>query len=119
MTLDHVSDSAGDQSPTTAEYLRVLRTAAGLTVKEVARRAGVTPEWLERVEDGALPDGPSYELLLKLVAATQPPRPAWWDSGHEHDLNLPPSAVRDRNQHPEYWQKIEKVREANRRSRAS
>jgi len=30
----------------------------------------------------------SYEQITSLVRATQPPRPSWWDEGHEHDLSL-------------------------------
>lgn len=100
---------------TTAEYLRSLRVSAGLSIGEVAERAGVDEHWLEQLEAGAVGEGPNYDLLLKLVAATQPPRPDWWDSGHEHDLHLPPGAVRDKDKHREYWRRIEQVRESNRR----
>jgi transcriptional regulator with XRE-family HTH domain len=105
----------GDSSLTVAEHLRSLREAAGLSTGEVAVRAGVDEAWLERLEAGAADEGPNYDLLLKLVAATQPPRPDWWDSGHEHDLHVPPGAVRDEDKHEEYWRRIEQVRESNRR----
>lgn len=73
-------------------------------------------EWLTSFEAGSLADGRPCDLLLKLIAATQPPRPDWWDSGHDHDLNLnlPSRAVRNRHRHPEYWRKIEAVHERNR-----
>ena len=77
---------ADGSGPTTAAYVRSLRTSAGLSVGEVAARAGVEKGWLEQFEDGTVDEGPNYDLLLRLIAATQPPRPDWWDSGHEHDL---------------------------------
>jgi transcriptional regulator with XRE-family HTH domain len=114
-----LSDEPANGAGTTAEYVRKLRCAAGLSIEEVADRAGVNEDWLERFESGELEDGLNYDLLLQLVAATQPPRPAWWDSGHEHDLNLPLDAVKDREKHPSYWRKIEAVRDANRAVRRS
>ncbi len=115
MGTDQERGGPGDSSLTAAEYLRSLREAAGLSTAEVAIRAGVDEAWLERLESGAVGEGPNYDLLLKLVAATQPSRPAWWDSGHEHDLHLPPGAVRDKDKHGEYWNRIEQVRESNHR----
>ena len=111
-------DSAGsdERSLTTAGYVRSLRVSAGLSIGDLARKAGVEEDWLERFEDGRVDEGPNYDLLLKLIAATQPPRPDWWDSGHEHDLHLPPSAIRDRDKHPEYWERVEQVRDSNRRA---
>lgn len=101
------------------EYVRFLRLAAGLETAEVARRAGVTEEWLSGFEAGRLVEDPTYDLLLSLVRATQPPRPEWWDSGHEHDLNLPSDAVWNRERHPDYWKKIDQVRALNRKARGA
>lgn len=113
------SDEPSNGVLTTAEYVRRLRRAASLSTRAVADRAGVNEAWLERFESGELADSPNYDLVLKLVAATQPPRPDWWDSGHEHDLNLPVDAVRDREKHQSYWGKIEAVRQVNRSIRRS
>lgn len=112
---DQSPGGSDDSSLTTAGYVRSLRVSAGLSIGQVARKAGVEEDWLKRFEDGSVDEGPNYDLLLKLIAATQPPRPEWWDSGHEHDLQLPPSAIRDKDKHPEYWERIEQVRDANRR----
>jgi transcriptional regulator with XRE-family HTH domain len=104
----------GTGAPSTSVYVRSLRIGAGLSVAELAERVGVSVEWLERFEAGLDEDGISYERLLVLVRATQPPRPEWWDDGHEHDLHLPHGAITDRDGNRSYWAKIEQVREANR-----
>jgi transcriptional regulator with XRE-family HTH domain len=118
--IDQGRRESGDSSLSTAEYLRSVRESAGLSIAEVAGRAGVDEHWLEQVEAGAVAEGPNYDLLLKLVAATQPPLPDWWDNGHEHDLHLPRTAVHDKdNKHLEYWRRIEQVRESNRRGPGS
>ncbi len=106
-----------DDELTTFEYIHLLRVRSGLGVGEVARRAGVTAQWLEQFETGLIVEGINYDQLLALVRATQPERPEWWDCGHEHDLHLPPSAVRGRERHPDYWAQIDQVRDANRRAR--
>lgn len=116
MVENQKAGSSEGSSPTTADYVRSLRMSAGLSIAEVADRAGVEQDWLKRFEAGSVDDGPNYDLLLKLIAATQPPRPDWWDSGHEHDLHLPPGAIRDKDKHPEYWERIEQVRHSNRRA---
>jgi transcriptional regulator with XRE-family HTH domain len=90
--------------------------SSGLSIDEVAHKAGVDQDWLMSFEAGSIDDGPNYDVLLKLIAATQPPRPDWWDSGHEHDLHLPSGAIRDKDKHPEYWERIEQVRNSNRRA---
>lgn len=109
-------DQSSNSTPTAADHVRSLRISAGLSTSELAIRAEVEENWLRRFEAGRLDEGPTYDLLLRLVAATQPSRPDWWDSGHEHDLHLPPSAIRDKDKHREYWKRIEQVREANRRA---
>ena len=109
-------DSEGDAVPTSA-YIHSLRIEAGLTIDDVAQRAGVNPEWLERFEAGLDEEGINYDQLLKLTQATQPPRPEWWDDGHEHDLHIPSESVVDRAASPRYWERIEQVRRANRRTR--
>lgn len=122
MTAEHVRQASGlpgsrtDNEPTTFEYVRSLRVRSGLPVVEVARRAGVTSRWLEQFEAGLIVEGINYDQLLALVRATQPERPAWWDSGHEHDLHLPSNAVRSRERYPDYWARIDQVRDANRRA---
>ncbi|MGI8493577.1 MAG: helix-turn-helix domain-containing protein [Acidimicrobiales bacterium] len=112
-SMDSDSESDGG-APTTSEYVRTLRMQAGLDTAEVAQRAAVTQQWLERFEAGLVEEGLNYDLLMSLVRATQPPRPDWWDSGHEHDLHLPPDAVRNRDRNRGYWEKIEQVRAHNR-----
>lgn len=124
MTADPARRSTGAESlgtshePTTFEYVRLLRVRSGLNVEEVAHRAGVTSEWLEQFEAGSILEGVNYDELLALVRATEPERPEWWDSGHEHDLHLPSSAVRSRERYPDYWERIDQVRDSNRRARA-
>jgi transcriptional regulator with XRE-family HTH domain len=102
------------QSPSTRAYLRKLRNEANLSVEIVAERAGVSSTWLERFEAGIDEGDVTYDLILRIVRATQPPRPDWWDEGHEHDLHLPSWATPGRDRHPAYWAKIDKVRAANR-----
>lgn len=104
--------AGGPVSP--SEHVRSLRIRAGLSISELAERAGVSSSWLERFEAGPDETDLSYAQLLVLVRATQPPRPDWWDEGHEHDLHLPPQAVVDLHRNEDYWSKIEKVRAANR-----
>jgi len=103
---------------TTSTYIRSLRTRAGLSIDEVAQRAGVSPEWLKRFEEGLDEQGINYDQLLKLTQATQPARPEWWDDGYEHDLHIPSESVVDRTRNPQYWERIEQVRSANRRTRS-
>jgi transcriptional regulator with XRE-family HTH domain len=97
-------------------YLRSLREQAGMTLVDVADRAGVDPSWLDDVErDGT--HGLVYSEICNLVRATQPPRPEWWDEGYEHDLNLGPNAVVGpmSPSQQEYWARIEAVRAEIRR----
>lgn len=112
-----LSGSRTDDEPTTFEYVRLLRVRSGLPVEKVARRAGVTSQWLEQFEAGLILEGINYDQLLGLVRATEPERPEWWDSGHEHDLHLPSRAVRSRERYPDYWARIDQVRDENRRAR--
>lgn len=104
-------------SPATYEYVHSLRVGAGLSIDVVAQRAGVGSEWLERFESGFEVGGVDYETLLRLIRAVQPPRPEWWDEGHEHDLHLPDWAIPHKECHHQYWEKIEKVRTTNREAR--
>jgi transcriptional regulator with XRE-family HTH domain len=98
------------------EYLRQLRVRAGMTRDEVATRAGVDVGWLAEVEQHGTEDL-MYSQIVTVVRATQPPRPEWWDEGHEHDLlvgpngHAPPRSDGERR----YWQRIETVRSAIRR----
>lgn len=108
-------DLPEEEALTTSAYVRSLRLGAGLSLAEVASRAGVSEDWLEGFESGLEEVG--YDQLLALVRATQPPRPEWWDAGHEHDLNLPADGVVDRDRNPRYWRRIEGVRLANRHAR--
>jgi transcriptional regulator with XRE-family HTH domain len=109
-----------DPSVSTSEFVRRHRVNAGLSVGELAARAGVSPVWLERFEAGQGVDELTYDGLLALVRATQPPRPAWWDEGHEHDLHLGQAGVPDTSDPAaqDYWARIEAVRRANRSSGA-
>lgn len=77
------------------EQLQRLRAAAGMTVEQVAERAGVDGEWLRRLEAGEGTHDVLYSQWTALVRATQPPRPEWWDDGYEHDLSLPPDGHRE------------------------
>ena len=70
------------------EQLRHLRELAGMTIAEVAARAGVDASRLAQVEEGIGLADVSYEEWVALARATQPSRPGWWDEGHEHDLSL-------------------------------
>lgn len=72
----------------TGEVLCRLRAKAGLTIDEVAARAAVEPAQLASLEAGTGVRDLGYDEVLRLVRATQPPRPDWWDEGYEHDLNL-------------------------------
>ncbi len=125
----HPADEAGavldlrsvdvEEPTTTSEYVRQQRLAAGLSVEELAARVRVEPTWLAAFEDGSRTEELSYELLLELVRATQPTRPEWWDSGHEHDLHLGPNPTPP-GQEPRptgYWSRIARVRAANRTAR--
>jgi len=94
------------------EQLADLRTKAGLTVGELAARAGVDPEWIAQLEAGVGTGDVLYHQWVALVRATQPPRPSWWDEGHEHDLSLPPGGHRapQTESGRAYWARIEAVR---------
>jgi len=108
-----------EKPTTTSEYIRQQRLAAGLSVEELAARVRVEPTWLAAFEDGSQTEELTYELLLELVRATQPTRPEWWDSGHEHDLHLGPNPTPP-GQEPRptgYWSRIARVRAANRTAR--
>jgi len=59
-----------------------------MTVAQVAERAGVDADWLERIEAGEGTWEVLYSQWVALVQATQPPRPDWWDGSYEHDLSL-------------------------------
>jgi excisionase family DNA binding protein len=98
------------------EYLKSLRERAGMTLEEVAERAGIEPAWLDNVERNGTHDL-LYSEICNLVRATQPPRPDWWDEGYEHDLNLGPNAVVGplTPSQQEYWARIEAVRAEIRR----
>lgn len=94
------------------EQLRTLRERAGMSVEEVASRAGVDAGWLDGLEHGVGTHEVLYSQWLRLVRATQPPRPEWWDDGYEHDLHLPPGGHHEPRSAAErhYWERIERVR---------
>jgi len=94
------------------EQLGDLRTKAGLTVGELAARAGVDPGWVAQLEEGIGTGKVPYHQWAALVRATQPPRPSWWDEGHEHDLSLPAGGHRKPQTESgrAYWARIEAVR---------
>lgn len=93
------------------EQLRRLRLAAGMTVAEVAERAGVDTGWLARLEAGEGTHDVLYSQWVELVQATQPPRPDWWDEGYEHDLALPPGGHREPTTESSrrYWARVASV----------
>jgi transcriptional regulator with XRE-family HTH domain len=101
----------------TGEVIRRLRSLAGLTVEDVAEQAGVDPLWLAGLEKGEGVEDLGYDDVLRLVRATQPARPDWWDEGHEHDLHLGPGADHRASTDGDrrYWARIESVREEIRR----
>jgi transcriptional regulator with XRE-family HTH domain len=103
-------------APSTSDYIRQRRVGAGLSVDDLAQRAGVSPAWLASFEAGEMAEELTYDRLLVLVRATQPPRPEWWDDGHEHDLNLGPLGVpaKQTEEATDYWARIEAVRNLNR-----
>lgn len=104
-----------DQELSTSEYIRRRRVEAGMAVESLAARAGVSAGWLERLEAGSATEELTYERLLALVRATEPPRPEWWDEGHEHDLHLGSAApVAGSGGSSDYWARIQAVRTANR-----
>jgi len=105
-----------DVAPSTSDYIRRRRVDAGLSIDDLAASAGVSPTWLASFEAGETTEELTYERLLALVRASQPPRPEWWDEGHEHDLHLGPAGAPE-TQTPEakdYWARIEAVRTVNR-----
>ena len=110
-----------EDAPTTSELVRRLRVEAGLSAEAVATAAGVEEAWLTEFESGRETEALTYELLLKLIRATQPPRPSWWDEGHEHDLHLGAGAVASASttSAKDYWARIDSVRQANRTRRGS
>ncbi|MGH9164490.1 MAG: helix-turn-helix domain-containing protein [Acidimicrobiales bacterium] len=93
------------------EQLQRLRTAAGMTVEEVAERAGVDVDWLRRLEAGEGTHDVFYSQWTALVRATQPARPEWWDDGYEHDLSLPPDGHREptTDSGRRYWARVAAV----------
>jgi len=93
------------------EQLQHLRVAAGMTVSEVAERAGVGADWLGRLETGEGTHDVLYSQWAALVRATQPPRPDWWDGGYEHDLSLPPDGHREPTSEGgrRYWARVAAV----------
>jgi transcriptional regulator with XRE-family HTH domain len=107
--------SADDSGPSASEYVRSLRLAAGLSIGEVARKAGVEEDWLQRFEAGPVEQGPNYDLLLKLIAATQPPARIGGIADMSTTCTYLQVPVRDRDRHRAYWERIEQVRETNRR----
>lgn len=90
------------------EQLQRLRAAAGMTIEEVAERAGVDVDWLRRLEAGEGTHDVLYSQWTALVRATQPPRPEWWDDGYEHDLSLPPDGHREptTDSGRRYWARV-------------
>ena len=82
-----------------------------MTVDQVAERAGVDPAWLARLEGGEGTHDVLYSQWVALVAATQPPRPEWWDEGYEHDLALPPEGHREpaTESGRRYWDRVAAV----------
>ena len=104
-----------DEELSTSEYIRRRRIQAGMAVESLAARAGVSASWLEGFEAGSGTEELTYDRLLALARATEPPRPEWWDEGHEHDLHLGSGApVAGSGGSSGYWVRIQAVRAANR-----
>lgn len=104
-----------DKALSASEYIRGRRIQARMTVQSLAARAGVSVDWLEAFEAGWGAEELTYDRLLTLVRATEPPRPEWWDEGHEHDLHLGSSAAAvGAGGSSDYWARIQAVRTANR-----
>ena len=101
----------GAEAAHAGEQLRRLRAAAGMTVEEVAERAGVDVGWLRGIEAGEGTHDVLYSQWAALVRATQPPRPEWWDDGYEHDLSLPPDGHREptTDSGRRYWARVAAV----------
>jgi transcriptional regulator with XRE-family HTH domain len=53
--------------------LRSRRLSRGLSVSETARRAGITRAYLHRLENGAVPSNPSFEVLDRLATTLGAP----------------------------------------------
>ena len=108
-----------DGPPTTSEYVRQRRVGVNMSVEQLASRAGVEPAWLAAFEEGRQTEELTYELLLRLVRATELIRPEWWDEGHEHDLHLGADAMPSGpdSRTSGYWSRIRRVRAANRSAR--
>ena len=61
-----------------------MRERAGMTVEEVAARAGVDPGWMTELGERHRTRELLYRQWVELVKATQPPRPQWWDGGRRY-----------------------------------
>jgi len=100
-----------DEPAHTGELVRHLREAAGLSVGQVALRAGIAPQRLQALEAGEGVRELGYAEVCALVRATQPPRPPWWSDGFEHDLTVtrlgPPATADGRR----YWSRVAEVRQ--------
>ena len=66
-TCDEESFAAEIDGPSLADKLRRRRRAAGLSQAELARRAGIRPETLNRIERGRTT--PDFATVRKLVIA--------------------------------------------------
>ncbi|WP_052868486.1 helix-turn-helix domain-containing protein [Streptomyces niger] len=62
---DHAADSPAEELPVVAPRLRDLRRRAGLTLETAARRVGLSPAHLSRLETGRRQ--PSLPMLLSLA----------------------------------------------------
>lgn len=99
-----------DEPAHTGELVRRLREAAGLSVEQVAERAGIAPQRLQALETGQGVGELGFAEVCALVRATQPPRPQWWSEAFEHDLTVarlgPPATAEGRR----YWKRVAEVR---------
>jgi len=104
------SKAEGPESGHGGDYLRELRLQAGLTTEQVAARACMRASELEEIESVGT-QNLSYKQITSLVRATQPPRPSWWDEGHEHDLSLVDAHLAPRSEaEAKYWARVGNVR---------
>lgn len=108
--VDAIQTEGFGEPAHTGELVQRLREAAGLSLEQVAARAGVAAERLASLEAGLGVEELVYAEVCALVRATQPPRPPGWSEDFEHDLTVirlsPPATPEGRR----YWARVADVR---------
>lgn len=79
-----------------AQRLRAMRVRLGLSVREAARRAGLSPSFVSAVENGA--SRPSMAALLKLAGAYGTNTLSFYEPGEERRRKLVRSGAREQLQ---------------------